>query len=147
MKGISVMGSICRSMWTITVIIMITNIISVTAAEDSPALRVDGKNISIEFDNLLHSRVIARIGEKEQILGSYTVSEFISTENEEKTDFALTGSSSQKIHDDIGSGEQHTIRGISGSLEKELIITSYDEFPLYFYFMSIIQTKVIQIWT
>ena len=51
--------------------------------------RIDGKNIHIEFDGNMHSRVVAALGGQERVIGDFTPSEFIRVSGRDVTDFAL----------------------------------------------------------
>jgi len=47
------------------------------AAPSTPA--VEGKNICIEFNELLHSRATARLDGKQVVIGPFAPSEFLTT--------------------------------------------------------------------
>jgi hypothetical protein len=47
---------------------------------------VDGKNIRIDFDHLLHSRVVAKLDGKTMVMGEYAPSEFINVAGSEIKD-------------------------------------------------------------
>ena len=92
------------------------------------AFRVDGKNIRIGFDENLYSRVTAKI-DKKTMLGDFSPSEFITVDGNAVKEFTLTDHTAEKINDAIGSGQRYVIIGDSESLQKEIEITIYDDFP------------------
>jgi alpha-galactosidase len=98
-------------------------------AQSSDMFRVDGKMISIEFNNRLYSRVISKLNGEEKILGDFSHSEFPNIDGKEITDFELESHSVSDIQDSIGNGKCYKIKGVSGSLQKEMSIISYNEFP------------------
>lgn len=59
------------------------------AGAASPEAQVDGKNIRIEFDRLLHSRVIAKFAGKETAIGNFTASEWITVDGKPVKDFVI----------------------------------------------------------
>jgi alpha-galactosidase len=96
----------------------------------TPSLvKVESRNMRVEFNSSMHSRVIARFDGKETVLGQFGPSETITVDGKELTDFALKDSLQQSVRDDLGSGRQFTLAGTSGSVQKTVLITVYDEFP------------------
>ena len=116
------------------VIILIALILESASADKPASLRFDGGKISVEFNDQLHSRIISRISENEQILGGFTISEILMAGDEDKTYFKFNGSSTKALQDEIGQGKQFIIRGISENLQKEVIINSYNDFPTMLFF-------------
>src|SRR5262245_49954793 len=102
-------------------------------AADSMA-KIEGKNIRIEFDNRMHSRVIARFDGKEIPLGPFSASETVTVDGNTLEDFALSGNTKQNVRDNIGAGRQTTLTGTSGAVQKTLMITVYDSFPQMAFF-------------
>jgi len=102
----------------------------VTEATETPvALRIDGGNISIEFDNYLHSRIISRINTADNKLGNFTASEFIKINDKNYKEFLLKEHSVTDMEDKIGKGKQYKIESDAENLKKELIIITYEDFP------------------
>jgi alpha-galactosidase len=95
---------------------------------------VDGQNIRIEFDNLLHSRVVAKLGGQESALGAHSPSESIVVGGKDITDFALNGQKSEEVQDPLGAGRKVVITGAAGSIEKTVAVTVYDDFPRMAFF-------------
>ena len=96
----------------------------------APSLvKVESKNIRIEFDSSMHSRVTARFDGKETVLGQFGPSDTITVDSKELTDFALKDNRQRSVRDELGSGRQIALAGTSGSVQKTVLITVYDEFP------------------
>lgn len=88
-----------------------------------------GKNIRIEFDQQMHSRVIAMFDGQEYVLGDFAPSEFVGIAGQERNNFAFSSAEQSKIEDQIGGGSQFVIVGESDNLKKTVTITTYDKFP------------------
>ncbi|MEP6536464.1 MAG: glycoside hydrolase family 36 protein [Bryobacteraceae bacterium] len=97
------------------------------AAPDS--VKVESKNLRLEFDAKLYSRVTAKFDGKETVLGPFEPSESLNAGGKELRDFALSDSKQKNVRDSIGSGKQTTLTGSSGSVQKTVIATVYDQFP------------------
>jgi alpha-galactosidase len=89
------------------------------------AARVEGKNIRIEFDRMMHSRVVALFDGREEAIGDFTPSETIQVAGVDTKDFAIEGSK---------SGADHGIRGTAGPLRKEVAISTDPAFPRVAFF-------------
>ena len=101
---------------------------------------VDGKNIRIEFDRNMHSRVVAMLGGQERIIGDFTPSEFIRVSGREVADFSLQDQKSEPIRDQLGSGSRTVLTGVAPSLQKTVTVTMYDAFPR----MAILRSRLHQ---
>lgn len=95
---------------------------------------VDGRNIRIEFNNSLHSRVVAIFGGKETVIGAYTPSEYVVVDGKDIKDFAWKGRKSEEVRDPLGAGRKVTITSVAGSIEKTEAVTVYDDFPRMAFF-------------
>ena len=86
---------------------------SLGAATNLPSGKpqIQGGNLRIEFDNGLHSRVIALFDKKETVMGPFSASETVTTADKTATEFLLT---SQKLESRKTLSER-----VSGSLWKE----------------------------
>jgi len=104
---------------------------SVTAAVPLPAERptIQSPDLRIEFDNNMHSRVVARLNGKETPLGAFSASETVKGSDRSWNDFALASQSREHVSDNYGGGEKLTITGTSGVLRKTVSVTIYDDFP------------------
>src|SRR5690349_22305848 len=92
-------------------------------------LQIESKNLRIEFDNLLHSRITARFDSKETPLGPFVPSEAITAGGANIADFKLTAHKEQNVSDERGRGHRMTLTGVAGSLQKSVVVTIYDENP------------------
>jgi len=91
-------------------------------------VRIEGKNIRIEFNTSLHSRVTGLYG-KSILLGDYMPSEYLTTNGVRVEDFVYIEHHSADFTDEIGSGKRYTIIGDGLSLTKEVTVSVYNEFP------------------
>jgi alpha-galactosidase len=90
---------------------------------------VDGKNLRLEFDASLHSRVVATVGGKEIPLGPFAASESIRIGGKNIEDFAFSGQKREAVRDPLGAGRRFLISGTAAGLRKTVMATVYDEFP------------------
>lgn len=97
-------------------------------------VKIEGKNIRVEFDHQMHSHVIARFDGKETALGPFTPSETVTIDGAVVADFALKGSKQQNVRDSIGAGKQTTITGTAGTVEKTVMVTTHERFPQMAFF-------------
>jgi alpha-galactosidase len=109
--------------------LLFTGLIS---AADS--VRVEGKNIRIEFDPSMHSRVVALLGDHETPIGDFSASEFIRSAGNEVKDFSLRSHKREPVRDRMGSGFRTVITGTAPSLKKVVTVTVYDAFPRMAFF-------------
>ncbi len=101
----------------------------------APAIeRVQNKNIAIEFDARLHSRVVAEFAGRRIPLGEFTPSESVIIEGAETRDFVFRSRSRQSVRDALGSGRRVILRGVSGPVEKTVSVTTYEQFPRLAFF-------------
>jgi alpha-galactosidase len=107
---------------------------AVAADTSGSASQIQGKNLTIEFDRNLHSRVVARFGENEIRLGPFTDSETVTADHKVWTDFALTSQKHEQSKDAIGEYQRLTLVGKAGTLTKTVSVTMYDDFPTMAFF-------------
>jgi alpha-galactosidase len=100
----------------------------------SAVASVDGKNIRVEFDSSLHSRIVARFDGKDTPLGEFGPSESITAGGATLQDFAVSGHRQQSLRDQFGPGRRLTITGVAGAVQKTVQVTVYDEFPRMAFF-------------
>ncbi len=84
----------------IIIMILISN-----SQTDNSAVQIEGKNICIEFNGQLHSRVIAKFDDQENALGDFSASEFVTIAGKALKDFAFKTQKSVPVSDQIGSGK------------------------------------------
>ncbi len=106
------------------------------AAADLPAgrPRIQGGNLRIEFDNRLRSRVVARFGKTETVMGPFTASETVTTTDTALTGFLLSSQKHERTRDAFGEGDRLTVEGKAGTLTKTVTVTVYDDFPAMAFF-------------
>ena len=97
-------------------------------------VKVEAANIRLEFDNRLHSHVIARFDGKEIVLGPFAPSETVTIDGKEVSDFALTGHRQRSVSGPLGSGRQTTLTGTAGTVQKTVTLTVHDRFPQMVFF-------------
>ena len=104
------------------------------AVHAADPVEVSGREIRVEFNGSMHSRVIARFEGKEIALGPFGASETVSIDGAQVEDFALSGNRRRTVHDALGAGHETTLTGTSGSVEKTVAVTVYDRFPQMAFF-------------
>src|SRR3954467_3305822 len=85
-----------------------------------------GKNIRVEFDGTMRSRVIAVLDGREHIIGAFTPSETIRVSNANIQDFSIVARRRESVRDQLGSGSRTVVTGTAGSLKKVEAVTIYD---------------------
>jgi alpha-galactosidase len=96
--------------------------------------QIQGGNVRVEFDNHLRSRVVARFGKKETVMGPFTASETVTTGDKPWTEFLVTSQNHERTKDAFGEGERLTVGGKAGTLLKTVSVTIYDDFPAMAFF-------------
>ncbi len=91
--------------------------------------QVKGKNITIQFDKKLGSRVLANFDGRTIQLGEYQQTEFLTVNGQDIQNFLMSGHSQQKLTAEEGAGKVVSLTGKAGDLEKKVEVTVYDEFP------------------
>lgn len=111
-------------------------LLAVVFAFTAPATPVDvaGGNIRVEFDQSMHSRVIAQANGNPITLGPFTASESIRVNGADLRDFALGSRDSSSVAGKLGTANRVVLRGMSGHIEKAVIIDSYSAFPNVLFF-------------
>jgi alpha-galactosidase len=90
---------------------------------------IEGKNITIYFDQNMHSQVLANFDGKAIYIGEYAPSEYVTISGSPLTDFTFQGKTEENIQDALGKGKKYLLTGQSGNLKKDVQINLYDEFP------------------
>ncbi len=97
-------------------------------------VRIDGKNIRVEFDRSMHSRIVALFPPRERVIGGFSPSEYISVSGKEVGEFSLQNEHREAVTDRLGRGSRTILTGIAPSLKKTVVITTYDAFPRMAFF-------------
>ena len=103
-------------------------------ARAATVIGIESKNIRVEFNSLLHSRIVAKFDGKATPLGDFGPSEFVTAGGSPIQDFKLTGHKQENVRDELGHGRRLSITGISGGLQKTVVVTVYDEIPRMAFF-------------
>jgi alpha-galactosidase len=90
---------------------------------------IESTKLRIEFDENMHSHVLARFREKSLVTGPFSASETIQGAQRTWKDFALASQRLERITDAYGAGERLTLSGTAGPLTKNLSVIIYDGFP------------------
>lgn len=126
-------------LWSMSLIIIM--ILISCGQVDNSAVQVIGKNIRIEFNQQLHSRVIAKFDNQQNRLGDFSPSEFVTIAGKAVNDFVFKAQTSAPVTDQIGTGKLYQIVGEDSLLRKEISIILYDDFPA----MAVFQVKYTNI--
>src|SRR5258708_5300899 len=89
-------------------------------------VRVEGKNLRVEFNDAMHSRLVAVLGGQERVVGDFAPSESIRVSGKGIEDFALQKQTREPIRDRLGAGFRTVLTGTASSLKKTVIVTMYD---------------------
>jgi alpha-galactosidase len=95
---------------------------------------VAGKNIRIEFDGAMRSRVVAVLDGHDDALGPFTPAETIQLSNAAAPDFKLVDQKRESVRDKLGAGSRTVLTGSADALKKTETITVYDAFPRMAFF-------------
>ncbi|MDW8130411.1 MAG: alpha-galactosidase [Bryobacterales bacterium] len=97
-------------------------------AQPAP-VRLEGREIAIEFDRLLHSRILARFGGRPAPLAEFGPSEYLRVGERDLRDFTLREVTRNRIRDELGTGQQVVLTGEAEGVRKTVRAAVYDDFP------------------
>jgi len=118
-----------------TCIVMLSCLLTAqTAAPAAVKAEISGKNLRLEFDRMLRSRVVARFDNRETRLGPFTASESVTTTGNTVKQFTFSSQKSERVNDSIGAGQKLIVVGKAGNLTKTVAVTIYDKFPAMAFF-------------
>src|SRR5215813_4024389 len=83
-----------------------------------PASQIESANIRIEFNPMLHSRIVAKFDGKEIPLGAFAPSEFVTTGDTMIRDFTQTTQKLDNVRDERGRGHRLSLTGTANGLQK-----------------------------
>jgi alpha-galactosidase len=92
-------------------------------------IMIKGKEITIEFNQKLHSRVISKIDGNIITLGDFDASEYIQNGTTLWTTFPYKSQKTSRVDDQIGEGTLYTITGESELFRKSIKAVVYENFP------------------
>ena len=101
----------------------------ISCSGSGSAAQVKGKNITIQFDKMLNSRVLTNFDGKTIQLSDYQPSEFLTVGGKDIQNFNKTAHSEKILTAEKGAGRVVTLTGNADGLEKKVEVTVYDEFP------------------
>jgi len=93
------------------------------------AAHLDRAGIRVEFDALLHTRIVSTLEGRESALGPFSASESVNVSGTDVRDFALLTQEEQDVQDTFGTGRRLIVSGRAPGLRKAVSATVYDEFP------------------
>jgi alpha-galactosidase len=96
-------------------------------AHAHPYLAIDGRNIRIEFNDSLQSRIVAKRDGRQIALGPFSTSEHIAIAGTKIGDFTLTRRRTQSIRDALGAERRLVLIGAGASLIKTVAAAVYDD--------------------
>jgi alpha-galactosidase len=98
--------------------------------------QVESRNIRVEFDELLRSRVVAKFDGKEVPLVEFSQSEFVSSGDSTIGEFQQSTSKQENVRDERGRGRRLALMGAANGLQKTVVVTVYDEEPRMAFFQT-----------
>jgi alpha-galactosidase len=115
--------------WKMLVVGLAVWLASWSGASASQRVQADGRNIRIEFNEMLHSRVVAKIEGREIAIGDFAPSESLTVAGKEIRDFTVREVKRESVRDAMCAGQRVTLTGTAPSLKKTVAVTTCDEFP------------------
>ena len=115
--------------WKMLVVGLAVSLTSWSSPAASQKGQADGRNIRIEFNEMLHSRVVAKFEGREISIGDFAPSESLTIAGKEIQDFTLHEVNHESVQDAMCAGQRVTLTGAAPSLKKIVAVTTYAEFP------------------
>jgi alpha-galactosidase len=115
--------------WKVLVVGLAVWLASWSGAPASQRAQADGRNIRIEFNEMLHSHVVAEFEGREIAIGDFAPSESLTVAGKEIRDFTLREVKRESVRDAMCAGQRVTLTGTAPSLKKTVAVTTCDEFP------------------
>ncbi len=103
----------------------------------SQTFSASGHDLTIEFDALMHTRLIARLDGATKELGPFRPSDYVVVSGKPVVDFPVTTSGKTDADDGLGKATIYEITGANAQLRKDVTVTFYAEFPS----MAIVRAK------
>jgi alpha-galactosidase len=103
-------------------------------ARAESVIGIESKSMRVEFDSLMHSRIVAKFDGKATPVGDFGPSEFVTVAASPIQDFKLSGHKLENVRDELGHGRRLSITGTSSGLQKTVVVTVYDEIPRMAFF-------------
>ena len=115
--------------WKMLVVGLAVWLASWSGPSASQRAQADGRNIRIEFNEKLHSRVVAKFEDREIAIGDFAPSESLTVAGKEIRDFTLHEVKRETVRDAMCAGQRVTLTGAAPSLKKIVAVTTCGEFP------------------
>ncbi|MDF2986226.1 MAG: alpha-galactosidase [Eubacterium sp.] len=93
------------------------------------ALKISNKNIAIEFDNGLASRIYTNFTGTYQPVEGFSQAHYPIVNGVQVKNFTKTMTCQSDLKDIRGAGKQYVISGTNDKLEKQITISVYERFP------------------
>ena len=90
---------------------------------------ISAKNITLEFDRSMGSRVISQFGDTKTALDGMQASEILLLDGRELGQFELKNQSTANVQGRLGPAHRLTLTGTSGAIQKTETIDSYSSYP------------------
>ena len=103
-------------------------------SQTASVIGIETKNIRVEFNSLMHSRIVAKFDGRATPVGDFGPSEFVTAGASPIQDFKQSGHKTENVRDQLGHGRRLSITGISSGLQKTVVVTVYDEIPRMAFF-------------
>jgi len=100
-----------------------------SAPPDHSSASIGAKDITLEFDAAMRSRVVAHFGGHDTVLGPLMASEALLVNGKELSDFALKSQRLSEAQGTLGTAHRLTLTGMGGAIEKTETIDAYDGYP------------------
>jgi alpha-galactosidase len=115
---------------SILLIISILFLSLLSFCSNNSVVKIENKNLQIEFDDSLYSKVISTIGNNEIVLNDFSATEYLVIEGEANKKFYFQDSKSKDINTVLGKGEEVVITGLSkNNIQKQVKISMYENYP------------------
>ncbi|HUX10056.1 MAG TPA: hypothetical protein VMW51_05395, partial [Terriglobia bacterium] len=95
--------------WRLIVVVVAVWVVSGCSHSVSQRTQVNGRNIRIEFNGMLQSRVVAKFEAREIAIGDFAPSETVTVAGKEIRDFALRDVKRGSVQDAMGVGQRVTL--------------------------------------
>jgi alpha-galactosidase len=112
-------------------LLLLGSVMIALVACQSDQVYVKGKNITVAFNNQMHSRIIATVDGRNIPLGEFQPGEYITIDGKTVTDFRLLKKVENPIQDqaELGKGTEYILSGEIAGLSKEIRVRVYEDFP------------------
>ena len=93
------------------------------------AVTAGTRDVRLEFNDALHSRVLTSFDGKAAPFTEWAPSEFVTVAGADVKDFPMKNQRAEDVRDTFGKGRRQIVTGETASLRKEVRATSYEDYP------------------